>query len=286
MKSLPIIAMLAVSGAALAQTSYQSRGSATTTTVAEDGKGRSIAFSFGLFGGSYSGRSLKATDFRFDIKPHPSVSIWIGASNVDAKGRTDDTTGRRSSFEARATSYGIRYEFAAKDGRPAVGLSYAASRSSDGHQELADGTKATYYGPRSDALIADSMGYEFGIHRIKAGNRSATLIGAGYAMEKPVAKNLTGHVEGKLFYEKPSGTIVNPDASTRGMVRLGVSYDSPSWGSVGLYATVFPGGVPYGGTPIGGFSSFFLYEPGGVAEDLRTKTTGYLDLRVSLRANF
>lgn len=286
MRRFTFLVPFLLASASFAQTPYQSRGSANATTVYEDAKGRSVAFSFGLFGGSYSGRSLKATDWRLDVQPHRSVRVWLGASNVDAKGSTDSTTGRRSAFEARATNYGIRYEFAGKNGKPPVGLSYAASRSGDGHQELVDGTRATYFGPRSDALIADSMGYEFGVHRIKAGNRSATLVGVGYATERPMGKNLTGHVEGKLFYEKPSGTIVNPGTSTRGMVRLGVSYDAPQGGSIGLYATVFPGGVPYGGTPVGGFSSFFLYEPGGVAEDLRTKTTGYLDLRVSFRTNF
>ncbi len=274
----PFFAALAL----LAGTSYaQDR-----IELVNGGKDRSIGVTFGALGASFGGRSLSSKYLKFDIQPVKPLRLWFGSQSLDAKGKEDPATGNRSTFDARATEFGVRYEFQSRGGAP-FGVAYVAHRSGDGTFEQTDGSSALYYGPKTDTFEVDHQGWSGSFSRIKAGNRSASVLGVGYSGKQPLkAKGWSFLYEGKLLLERPSGTVVNPDSSTRAMVRLGVEYGSPEWGSLSLSAYVFPGGIPYTGTPLSGFTSFFLYEPGGVADDLRTKTSATLDLRVSLKASF
>ncbi|MBZ0213309.1 MAG: hypothetical protein K8H99_05875 [Nitrospirae bacterium] len=254
--------------------------------LASDGKDRSIGLTFGGLGASFGGRSLSSKYLKFDIQPVKQFKLWFGSQSLDAKGKEDPATGNRSTFDARATEFGMRYEFQSRGGAP-FGVSYIAHRSGDGTFEQTDGSSALYFGPKTDTFEVDHEGWSGSYSRIKAGSRSASVFGVGYAGKQPLkAKGWSFLYEGKLLFERPSGTVVNPDGSTRAMARLGLEYGSPEWGSISLSAYVFPGGIPYTGTPLSGFTSFFLYEPGGVADDLRTKTSATLDLRVSLKASF
>jgi hypothetical protein len=183
--------------------------------------------------------------------------------------------GSDSRLEADAYTFGVFTDALGGE----VGLDYSRSPNARYRREDAG---ATYR-----AVSTWGAGFAKGPHRlyaayVDASRRNAWVLGASHRLDlyDRAGWRIDGTVSG--FLDFPMGTF---DAKTRATLGLGATVRRSIGPAVeaSLGAELYPWGLPHSGTKLSGLTGYLLYEPGGAAGRLRTRTVGWLEAALTFR---
>ena len=243
---------------------------------------RGISFFGGDTYATYQVRKFESKQTQVKISPTDRLELYFGRQFTWAKGRSET-----SRFENNASSIGGRYvvkpptEF----DPTSWSVQYQMIRPDTADirvgnsQELLAGTKnnlfAVSYGDRSQNQF--QLGYTMIDSPAAINARSISL---GVAHDYELGSNLVGRLEGFLVGQAFNGMNESSKFELKPIATAYLAATPISWLTFEGNVSAMPSGMPFSSGEFTGVSSFAVYTPGGIVNDLRSKFLAFGSLRV------
>jgi len=242
-------------------------------------------------GGSYAtykGRKFELKQEQLKAGLSDQVELFYGRQFVLAKGRQstsrfyDDTDyygGRvvlKKPTTLNPTAWAIQYEAF----RPGTGQINLGSSS-----ETLAGPKTSVYSLNYGDKAKDQFQLSYTAVDSPAGF-VAHAVSAGAAHDFDLDSNLLGRLQLAVLGQSFRGPVTTTNLEIKPILTGSISWNAFSWLALEGDATVMPAGMPFVSGDFTGISTFAIYEPGGVVDDLRHNFLAFGSLRLIAHWNF
>jgi len=237
---------------------------------------------------AFEGRSFEMKTVQLSAGVTDWLQLLYGEQTVLAKGRSST-----SRFDVFDSYYGVRavvkrptsadpsalsLQFEAL--RPDTGSAYVGSTSEDfagTHNNIG----SVNYQDRAKNLYQFQYTYVDGPDGV-----NAHVYNLGYGHDLDLGDSLLAHVQGALVSESYQAIGSSSNLEMRPMLYGCLAYQFTDNFSIEGDITIFPSGVPLAGGEFTAISSFALYSPGGVVDNLRSDFSAFGSLRLLYHVRF
>lgn len=248
---------------------------------------RGVSGFAGFTGADFQGRKLNVTQVQATAGITDQVELFYGEEFILAQGRSSS-----SRFDVANDYYGGRVVVkrpTAKDPE-AWSAQFEAIRP-DTASATISGSAATYEGTDNNIY---SVNYQ---DRIKnqyqleysdvsvVGGLYAHVLTLGAGRDYQLSDTCLARVQVSLIGETYQGLGIS-GSDVKPMVYGALAFTPAPWISLEADVTGLPAGMPYAGGEFTGLSSFALYNPGGIVNDLRSDFVAFGSLRLLLHGKF
>lgn len=252
---------------------------------------RDVFTSAGFYYGEHKGRKAEISEFTLGAGITPRLGVWYAHHDVVLKGRSS-----KSRFRTKSDTYGIRYLLQEVGVKPlGIAVEYETNQADPARatQATSGGSSLIQYpAPTVNSfrvITSNRKGVDnlFAYTRIEAsGGLHADVLDLGIGRDKVISEKWTLRVQGHLVAQNFRGLKSEVSGEIRPVLYTGLAYRVSPNAQVETDLTFMPNGTPLAWGRLTSLTGYQLYEPSGVAEDLRKDAFGVFGLRVMLRKTF
>jgi len=243
---------------------------------------RGISISGGDTYATYQGRSFESKEALVKAAVSDQFQLYYGRHFTLAKGRSST-----SRFHGDDSILGGRYVIKRPTGEDPTAWSVqfesvrpsTAEFNSGANTELLAGTKNNLFAV--DYLDVNKNNLQLGYSAIDApGGLNARAITFGVGHDFDLGSNILSRLEATLVGQSFIGATESSKFELKPVVSGYVGYRATSWLNLEGSVTAMPSGMPFSSGDFTGVSSFAIYTPGGIVNDLRSKFLAFGTLRL------
>ena len=231
---------------------------------------------------TYQGRKFESKETQIKAAVTDEFEIYYGRQFTLAKGRS-----ATSRFHGDNSFFGGRYVFKRPnaDDRTAWSLQYESIRPSSAEfnsgssSETLAGTKNNLFAV--DYVDPNQTTYQLGYSMIDApGGLNARSINVAAGRDYDLGSNLLARIEANLVGQSFIGAGETSKFELKPIITGSLGYQASNWLSLEGNISAMPSGMPFSSGDFTGVSSFAVYTPGGIVNDLRGKFLAFGTLRL------
>lgn len=244
--------------------------------------------SVGEYYANYHGREMQMREFLAGVNITDVVKVWFASQAFVAKGRH---SGNR--FHVSDDVYGAKWVFkpAREAGDPSVAVEFQATR--PGTASATTSNAAVTFNATKDNFFAIDYGLPSGLQTqfsytsIKgAADGNANVFGLAGARDMTLREKLNLRLQANLIAQGYKDVSGNETFNFRPVLYAALGYEVANGLRLEGDASVMPFGVPLGGTHFQGLSGFEIYNPTGVAGELKDNMVAFASLRLVFHGKF
>jgi len=247
-----------------------------------------ISYFFGDTYAGFMGRSFEVKQQQVRLGITDQVEVFYGRQYALAKGRSstsrfyddDDYYGGRVVFKRPTDSDPSAWSFQFEALRPGVGV-FTESNTTATFGATEDNTFSVNYGDRrrnqfqaSFTSIAAPALYD------------AHSLSFGAGRDFKLGPSLISRVQASIITQSFTGAGEYSNFEMKSIVSGSLAYEPTYWLSLEADAYALPFGMPFASGEFTGISSFAIYNPGGVIDDLRSDFVAFGSLRLMAHWEF
>ncbi len=249
-------------------------------------KGASI--DIGEAGASFKGRRFEMKHGQFTYGITDYLQVYYGEQFFLAKGRSSG-----SRFDVADNYYGIKgivKRPTAKD-PTSVAVEFQAIRPDSGSARLG-GAGVVYAGPHNNVFAVDYQDRKAIQYQLKytdvtvPGGSYAHVYSAGLGHDYRFNEVLLARIQGSLVAQSYSANAEQSNYELKPVIYGALAITPYPWCSIEADVTAYPGGTPIASGELTGMSSFDLYSPGGVVDQLRHEFVAFASIRLMFHGKF
>lgn len=244
--------------------------------------------SVGGYYANYKGREMTMGEFIAGYGIDGKISVWVGRQSYLLKGRH---AGNR--LELNDDIYGVKWAFKTPEypNEPYWAVEAQVTRPGSA-SAVAGNSSATYFATKNYSVALDYRDPKGLLAQLSYANTKgaatgdAHVIGLAAAKDLRLKNKLRLRVQGNLYAQSYTDVVEKVGLELKPQFYAAVAYEAAPWLRVEADGSLLPFGMPIAGSHYTGLSSFQIYRPGGVAEELRDNFVAFASLRLVFHGKF
>jgi hypothetical protein len=237
---------------------------------------------------SYQGRKFNLSQGQINAGVTDWLQLVYGEQYVLAKGRS---AGSRFNLSDYFVGFRAVVKRPTSTDPTAISVQYQTVRPDTASADTTN-SSATFAGTINNVFAVNYLDrhkdqIQFQYTDISAGTGLyGHVFSAGFGHDYELGEFVKTRIQGNFVAESYQAASESSNFELRPIIFGEFEVTPTPWLSVEAGLTVMPAGLPLAGGELTGLSSFDLYSPGGIVDDLRTKFIAFGSLRLLLHGKF
>ena len=249
-------------------------------------KGASI--DLGEAGASFKGRRFEMKHGQATFGVTDYLQVYYGEQYFLAKGRSSG-----SRFDVADNYYGIKgiVKRPTEKDPTSMAVELQVVRPDTGSARVG-GAGAEYAGPHNNVFAVDYLDRQSNQYQLKytdvsiPGGFYAHVYSGGFGHDYRLSEFLLSRVQASLVAQSFKANAEQSSYELRPVLYGALALTPAPWLAVEADVTAYPAGTPIAGGELTGMSSFDLYSPGGVVNQLRHEFVAFASIRILFHGKF